>query len=154
MVWLGVGLTCYVVLWRAKRDRSRWSDRANFVRRSVGPGPRDRHHPCKFISFCHRLVPHLTPLTLGFSNLQLVLYQGSQVVAGQLTVAILKAWARRVKVRNERLLMEEKQDMTPGSEEKTGEVLGSEGGEGKTETLVGDEEKGTSGDVEKKRVGV
>lgn len=37
-------------------------------------------------------------------EIQLVLYQGSQVVSGQITVAVLRAWSRRVRSKNERLL--------------------------------------------------
>lgn len=35
---------------------------------------------------------------------QLVLFQGSQVVLGQVTVSLVRAWMRRVKAKNERLL--------------------------------------------------
>lgn len=37
---------------------------------------------------------------------QLVLYQGSQVVLGQITVSVVRAWSRRLKAKNERLLKE------------------------------------------------
>jgi hypothetical protein len=42
--------------------------------------------------------------TTDLSVSQLVLYQGSQVVLGQVTVSVVRAWMRRVKAKNERLL--------------------------------------------------
>ncbi|GAA5897826.1 Rch1p [Sporobolomyces salmoneus] len=43
-------------------------------------------------------------------SLPIVLYQGSQIVLGQITVAILKAWHRRVKADDERRMQGEKEE--------------------------------------------
>lgn len=43
----------------------------------------------------------LPALEAGIITIPLVLYQGSQVVLGQVVVAIMKAWMRRVKATEE-----------------------------------------------------
>ncbi|GAA5834418.1 hypothetical protein JCM3766R1_005207 [Sporobolomyces carnicolor] len=49
------------------------------------------------------LYSGLSPRDGATISLPIVLYQGSQIVLGQVTVAILKAWHRRVQAKEERL---------------------------------------------------
>jgi sodium/bile acid cotransporter 7 len=44
----------------------------------------------------------IAPVDAGMVTVPLVLYQGSQVVLGQIVVALLKAWMRRVKLKEAR----------------------------------------------------
>jgi len=89
----------------------------------------------------------LSSLSVSCSGLhrrqQLVLFQGSQVVAGQVTVAILKAWARRVKAKNERLLLEAEAPSGP-----SGELEGDEKRESGDVSSRSHPEAGRSGEVE------
>lgn len=64
-----------------------------------------------------------------------MLFQGSQVVLGQVTVSLVRAWMRRVKAKNERLL-------------KAYASNASDDG-----TLGGEEHKLASPDAEVKRAG-
>ncbi|GAA5921470.1 hypothetical protein JCM1841_005472 [Sporobolomyces salmonicolor] len=69
----------------------------------------------------------------GIVSLPLVLYQGSQVVLGQGTVAVLKAWHRRIKRREtadaERKVGEGGKGEVDGSDDAGIEARGQEGGE-------------------------
>ncbi|GAA5952958.1 hypothetical protein JCM3765_003018 [Sporobolomyces pararoseus] len=52
------------------------------------------------------LYSGLSPQDGATISLPIVLYQGSQIVLGQVTVAILKAWHRRIKAKDENRLTE------------------------------------------------
>lgn len=70
----------------------------------------------------------------GIISLPIVLYQGSQIVLGQITVAILKAWHKRVKA-SEAKVEEEKGErgVRVASEGKAGETKHGEGTEKRRE---------------------
>lgn len=134
-------------------------DRSSRSCTAVSPNSTVASSPSLYV--CPVASLHLDPFSLKRSFvlpafvLQLVLYQGSQVVAGQVTVAILKAWARRVKAKNERLLLDE---TTPGSlaedkKEDGAHQVGDGAGEGeRQDALVG--EAGSHESVGEKKAAV
>lgn len=65
------------------------------------------------------LPPSLLRADPILSSLKLVLWQGTQVVAGQVQVAILRSWARQVKAKNARLKLLQEEEEPAESEDGT-----------------------------------
>lgn len=99
---------------------------------------------------------HYRSTDFSATFVQLVLYQGSQVVLGQVTVSVVKAWTRRLAAKNDRILKqgassilsEDRETTVARPSESEAEIDGTPGENGVerglergVDKLVGAEEK-------------